>query len=60
MKYKGEKLTGKNSDVLVLVKGDKKVVFKAETLMTYAEFDAVCPEPKPPTVIKKGGIVCSR
>jgi hypothetical protein len=55
MKYKGKKLEGRNTDILVLEKGGEQIVFKAEALMNYKEFDKICPAPKPPIILKKGG-----
>lgn len=55
MKYKGKKIEGRNSDILVLLKGDEKIVFKAEAVENYDDFEKLVPEPKPPLRLKAGG-----
>lgn len=56
MKYKGKKIEGRNADILVLEKGGEQIVFKAEALMNYKEFDKICPTPEPPERLLPGGI----
>lgn len=56
MKYKGKKLEGRNTDILVLIKGGERVVFRAEALQNYTEFDKLCPEPEPPHKLLPGGV----
>ena len=56
MKYKGKKVEGRNSDVLVLMKGGDRIVFKAEAVENYNDFTELVPEPKPPEIIRPGGI----
>lgn len=56
MKYKGKKLEGRNTDVLVLMRGQDRIVFKAEALDNYDEFDKLCSMPEPPKRLRPGGI----
>jgi hypothetical protein len=56
MKYKGKKLEGRNTDVLVLTKGDERIVFKAQALVNYKDFDKICPLPEPPIRLLPGGV----
>jgi len=56
MKYKGKKLTGRNSDILVLPRGNDRIVFKAEAIDSYDEFNKLCPQPTIPTKMLPGGI----
>lgn len=56
MKLKGKKIElGRNSDIIVIPRGDERFVFKAEALLNYREFDLYCPEPKPPIKLLPGG-----
>lgn len=55
------KLTGHTFDepaieYCILPKGEVTVVFKCGPVLDYDDFDKLCPIPKPPTLIKKGGI----
>lgn len=56
MKYKGKKLEGLNTDVLVLMKGEERIVFKASAVANYKEFQELCSVPEPPIKILPGGI----
>jgi hypothetical protein len=56
MKYKGKKLEGRNTDILVLKKGNETIVFRAEALENYREFDKVCKAPVAPQILRPGGI----
>lgn len=56
MKYKGKKLEGRNTDVLVLMRGQETIVFKAEAIDSYNEFDKLCIMPEPPKRLRPGGI----
>ena len=56
MKYKGKKLEGRNTDVLVLPRGSERIVLKAQALKDYDEFEKLCPIPEPPKKLLPGGI----
>jgi len=44
-----------NEVILVLPRGETKIVFRAKGLPDMAEFDALCPTPKPPGKFTKDG-----
>ena len=56
MKYKGRKLVGRNTDVLVLMRGNERIVFKAEALDNYDDFNKMCELPDPPVKLLPGGV----
>lgn len=57
MKYKGKKIEGKNSVVLVLPRGEDKIVFIAQAMDTDDDnFNKLVTLPEPPTIMRKGGI----
>jgi len=45
----------RSEEVLVLPRTDGDLVFKAAAVLSMDEFDAVCPQPTPPTKITKNG-----
>lgn len=55
MKYKGEKLKGKNKDILVLLRGNEQIVFIAEAVDNVDDFNKLVPLPEAPTRIMPGG-----
>jgi len=56
MRYKGRKIEGRNSDILVLIKNGEKIMFKAEAVSDYAAFEKLVPLPTPPQVLRPGGV----
>jgi hypothetical protein len=56
MKYKGKKLEGRNSDILVFIKNGERIIIKAEALENYKEFDDLVSIPKAPILMRPGGI----
>ena len=54
MKFKGQTIEGPSSEVLVIPKGDMNVVFEAQMVADYAEFEKLCPEPQPKTKLVPG------
>jgi hypothetical protein len=56
MKYKGKKLEGRNVEVLVLPRSGENIVFKAEAIPNYEEFEKLIAEPQPPEILKPGGV----
>lgn len=56
MKYKGKKLEGRNTDILVLMRGQDRIVFKAQALESYDEFDKLCSMPSIPTRLRPGNV----
>lgn len=55
MKIKGQKLQGPAIETLVLPRGEGVVVIKAQAVLDYSEFEKLCPLPKAPMKILKGG-----
>jgi hypothetical protein len=55
MKMNGVKLECPNEAILVLPRPDENIVFRAKAILDYDEFDKICPEPKPPVKVLKGG-----
>lgn len=56
MKYKGKKVAGRNTEILVLPRGDEKIVFKARAVDSSEVFDKLVTMPEPPKRMKPGGI----
>ena len=57
MKIAGRKIEGPNVEVLVLPRGDgEPLVFKAQAVLDYEPFDQICPRPRPPVIVKRGGV----
>jgi hypothetical protein len=48
MLINGRKIEGPNVEVLVLPRSDGDLVFKAQAVLNYDEFEKICPKPLPP------------
>lgn len=57
MKLNGKKVQGSNIELIVIPRGgeEEDVVLQATAVLDYKPFEAMCPEPKPPAKILKGG-----
>lgn len=56
MRIGNRELMGANEEIIVIPRGDSEpIVFKARAVVDMSGFDALCPLPKPPTKILKGG-----
>lgn len=55
MKLNGKKIEGPNEEVVVIPRASGNLVFKAQAVLDYDVFDAICPTPKPRESIKPGG-----
>lgn len=56
MKLAGRKISGANIETIVIPRGDgEPLVFRAQAVLDHADFDALCPAPKAPSVLEKGG-----
>jgi hypothetical protein len=55
MKLGGRELTGPCIETLVLPRGEEQIVFKAQAIPDFDDFDALCPEPKAPGRLTKKG-----
>lgn len=56
MKYKGKKLEGRNTDVLVLFRGDERIALKFQAIESFTEFEELAPGPIPPEIMRPGGV----
>ncbi len=56
MKLFGEKPKGPNVCVLVLPRQDYDIVIKAQAILDQEAFEILCPRPKPPSIMKPGGV----
>lgn len=54
MKLQGHSFDSPNVEYCVLPRGKDSVVFTAVAILDYDEFEKLCPEPDPPSVIKPG------
>lgn len=58
MKIAGQEVSGPHVETLVLPRGDEDViVFRAQAVQDFDEFEKLCPEPKPPGKRTKEGFV---
>lgn len=55
MKLNGKKIEGPNIEVVVIPRSSGNLVFKAQAVLDYDIFEAVCPTPQPREIIKPGG-----
>lgn len=55
MKIAGKKVTPPSIEVVVIPRDNGNLVFRAQPVLDYSDFDKLCPEPKPPVVMKPGG-----
>lgn len=55
MKIHGRTFSGPDVVPVVIPRTDGDVVFKCQAVLTFDEFDALCPTPEPPGVLKPGG-----
>lgn len=56
MKYKGKKLDGPPVEVVVIPRQTEELVFKAQAVLNYDDFEKLAPVPTPPKVVRPGGI----
>lgn len=57
MKYKGKKIEGRNSAILVLMRGTDRIVFIAQAMDSDDDnFNKLVKLPEPPTIIRPGGL----
>lgn len=56
MKLNGQKVEGPNVEVIVIPRSDRNLVFKAQAVLDYEDFDKLCPIPTPPPILKPGGV----
>lgn len=46
MKLKGQKIQSANEELIVLPRGDDAIVLKAQAILSFDEFEKLCPEPE--------------
>lgn len=56
MKIQGRTFSGPDTVPIVIPRSDGDVVFKACAVLDFEDFDALCPTPDPPEIIKPGNI----
>ena len=56
MKIAGKKIEGRNIEIIPIIRPTGNIIFIAEAIESYDEFEKMMPMPTPPTVIKPGGI----
>jgi hypothetical protein len=54
MRVGGIEVKGPNEEILVLPRGEATIVFRAQAVMDWDTFNALCPEPHPPGKLVKG------
>jgi len=55
MKINGKIIEGPKPEVIVIPKSEEEYVFKAMPVLDYEEFEKLCPTPRPPEKVLKGG-----
>jgi hypothetical protein len=57
VKLAGKKIEGANVEYIVLPRGDSDpLVLKAQAVLDYSPFEKLCPLPRPPAVMRAGGV----
>jgi hypothetical protein len=56
MKIHGKKLSGPNVEVVVLPRSDGDLVFRAQAVLDYSDFEKLNPAPQPPVKLLRGGV----
>lgn len=56
MKLHGVQFEGPTVEIVPIFRNGKEVIISAQAVLNYSEFDAVCPRPKPPEIMRPGGI----
>lgn len=61
MKIKGKKIEGLNIEEIVIPRGeDDAIIFRAQAVAQYDEFDALCPKPRPKLARNRKGELVER
>lgn len=55
MKLNGQVLDGPKIEVVVFPRQSGDLVFKAQAVLDYSEFEKICPRPEPKNVMRPGG-----
>ncbi len=59
MKIHGKKISGPNIETVVFPRNDGDIVFRAQAVLDYDDFEKLNPIPQPPQVLRPGGILSS-
>lgn len=58
MKIKGQKLEKLNIEIIAIPRANgDDIIFKAQAVLDRAQFEALCPDPTPPSIMRKGDTV---
>lgn len=55
MKLNGQSFNGPNVALVVILRNGEPIAFKAQAVLDYTKFDALCPRPKAKQIVKRGG-----
>jgi len=55
MKINGKIIEGPKPEVIVIPKGGEEFVFQALPVLSYEDFEKLCPTPLPPKILRPGG-----
>lgn len=55
MKLQGKVIEGPNVEEIIIPRGDSELVFQAQAILDWDEFEALCPKPTPGKVINRKG-----
>ena len=56
MKLHGSIIDKPDNEIVVIPRKKKDLIFEASAVLDFTDFDKLCPIPKPPTILKPGGI----
>jgi hypothetical protein len=54
MKYKGNVIAPPPPEIVAFPRENGDLVFVVKSVLDFSEFDALCPEPEPPSILKPG------
>jgi hypothetical protein len=54
MKLDGKKIEGPSISLVVIPRKERDLVFRAEAILDYSDFDKICPSPSPPEILRPG------
>jgi len=55
MKIHGIEFKGPNEEIIPIIRNGKDFILKAKAVLDFSEFEKLCPEPQPPTLMRPGG-----
>jgi hypothetical protein len=55
MKIHGQKIPSVNEEIVVIPRGEDRIIFRARMVRDFDSFDALCPRPVPPTRLYPDG-----